>query len=356
MRKTIRAAIKKLTEGESVVLATIVDTKGSTARKAGAKMLMFPDGEFQGTVGGGLIEARTIERAKEILNTGRSEINHFDLTGKALEETDMERGGTETILIERLEASDQDLINLLNKAKELLEEKKRATLISLITVNQGDSVTVHKGLVDEKDEIIFCTGAFSNLMEGMPVKISSAATKQEFSKVQAMQYYSEPLLSRGELIIVGGGHISFSLQRIASTVDFATYVIDDRSALLNWDRFPFADGLVEVDESYLNVFKGFKVDESTFIVICTKGHSTDQVVLSQALSTRAGFIGMIGSTRKRQTIYKALIEEGFSENDLCRVHCPVGIPIGDETPEEISVGIAAELIKCRSEMNSFKRS
>lgn len=356
MRKTISSALQKLNVGESVVLATIVETKGSTARKAGAKMIMFADGGFQGTVGGGLVEARTMERAIEVLKTGRSEIGHFDLSGNMLNETDMVCGGKQKILIERWDYSDGDLINLLNKAKEFFEEKKRAQLVSLITRDEGDSITIHRGLLDDNAELIECSDVFSRLIENITSKFPSFRSKPEFFESAGIQYYSEPLLSRGELIIVGAGHISYFLQRFANTVDFATYVIDDRKDLLSSDRFPFTDGLVEVDESYLNSFKGFKIDGSTFIVICTKGHSTDQVVLGQALKTGAGYIGMIGSRRKRDVIYKNLTQEGFTDADLNRVHCPVGIPIGDETPEEISVGIAAELIKCRSEMDLFNKT
>ena len=90
------------------------------------------------------------------------------------------------------------------------------------------------------------------------------------------------------------------------------------------------------------------VDESSFLVIVTRGHMHDKTVLAQALKTKAKYIGMIGSSRKRKLIYEKLMDEGFSEEDLLRVHSPIGLEIGAETPVEIAVSIVAELIKVRA--------
>jgi xanthine dehydrogenase accessory factor len=93
---------------------------------------------------------------------------------------------------------------------------------------------------------------------------------------------------------------------------------------------------------------GLPVDPTSYLVIVTRGHTHDKTVLEQALSTEAAYIGMIGSRRKIEAIYKRLLEEGFSEEQLARVHAPIGIDIGAETPEEIAVSIVAELIKVRA--------
>jgi xanthine dehydrogenase accessory factor len=127
---------------------------------------------------------------------------------------------------------------------------------------------------------------------------------------------------------------------------FRVEVLDDRAEFARSDRFPEASG-VHVLPSFYQAMTGFPIDSAAHIVIVTRGHLHDKTVLAQALKTPADYIGMIGSRRKRDTIYKELRKEGFSDADLARVHCPIGLDIGAETPEEIAVSIVAEMISVR---------
>ncbi|MFW5855112.1 MAG: xanthine dehydrogenase accessory protein XdhC [Thermodesulfobacteriota bacterium] len=147
--------------------------------------------------------------------------------------------------------------------------------------------------------------------------------------------------------LFGAGHVSRQLAKLTQMVEFRTVVLDDRSEFANRDRFPGVDQ-VHVLDRFENTFSGLSTDSNSFIVILTRGHSHDRTVLAQALRTQAGYIGMIGSHRKRDTIYRSLRDEGFTTADLDRVHCPIGLDIGGETPEEIAVSIVAEMIEVRS--------
>ncbi|MFP4348583.1 MAG: xanthine dehydrogenase accessory protein XdhC [Desulfococcaceae bacterium] len=147
--------------------------------------------------------------------------------------------------------------------------------------------------------------------------------------------------------LFGAGHVSRQLAKLTQMVGFRTVVLDDRSEFANRDRFPGVDQ-VHVLDRFENTFSGLSTDSNSFIVILTRGHSHDRTVLAQALRTQAGYIGMIGSHRKRDTIYRSLRDEGFTTADLDRVHCPIGLDIGGETPEEIAVSIVAEMIEVRS--------
>ncbi len=132
-----------------------------------------------------------------------------------------------------------------------------------------------------------------------------------------------------------------------SLVDFFTVVVDDRADFANRERFPSADRIV-VPDSFAGAFGDLSVDEDSYIVIMTRGHLHDRTVLEQALRTRAGYVGMIGSKKKVAETFRALQEEGFSPDDLARVHAPIGLSIGAETPEEIAMSIAAQLIQVRA--------
>jgi xanthine dehydrogenase accessory factor len=348
MRKIIELIHTSLSKGEPVALCSIVKTTGSTARKAGAKMVVFGDGSFAGTIGGGLVEARGLEMADDCIKNNCSHIKEFDLSGKSDDVSDMICGGKQSILIESVVPSD-DTVALFKTALDNLDSKTPALMITIME-SQGDRVIVHRGLQDQKGGPVAYTEGFRELAGEFSFERALTALRPIFMEQGNLKCFAERLLSRGELIVAGAGHISYFLARLGAMVDFAVHVIDDRAELLSRERFPGAEGLKHVDQSYENSLDGFKIDSSTFIVICSRGHSADREILAQALKTSAGYIGMIGSARKRSAIYASLLESGYREADLNRVHCPIGIPIGDETPEEISVGIVAQLIKRRSEM------
>ena len=128
-------------------------------------------------------------------------------------------------------------------------------------------------------------------------------------------------------------------------VGFQTVVIDDRPAFASQDRFPQADIMVIDNFACL---PALAVTPDSYLVIVTRGHLHDQTVLEQVLQTEAGYIGMIGSRRKRDLVFADLQAKGYKTADLQRVHAPIGIPIEAETPEEIAVSIVAELIQVRA--------
>jgi xanthine dehydrogenase accessory factor len=161
----------------------------------------------------------------------------------------------------------------------------------------------------------------------------------------------EPLCHQGTVVIFGAGHIGQKLAPLTKLVGFNTVVLDDRAEFANRERFDSADEVLVVD-SFDQALKDLDIDGDSYLVIVTRGHTHDKTVLSHALRSGAGYIGMIGSRRKRDAIYAALEMEGVSPGELQRVHCPIGLNIGAETPEEIAVCIVAELIQERAGKNA----
>jgi xanthine dehydrogenase accessory factor len=164
--------------------------------------------------------------------------------------------------------------------------------------------------------------------------------------------FLEPIKPLPALIIFGGGHISFFLARIGKMVDFRVTIIDDRPEFANAERFPEADETIA--EEIAAVTKRLDINSSSYIVIVTRGHQKDTQVLQWAATTPAGYIGMIGSKRKIHTVFSYLKTKGISQEQLDRVHSPIGLPIGAETPEEIAVSIMAEIIQVRHQLNEPK--
>jgi xanthine dehydrogenase accessory factor len=143
--------------------------------------------------------------------------------------------------------------------------------------------------------------------------------------------------------IFGAGHVAQPTAQLANLVGFRVWVADDREGYANCERFPDAYE-IRVLDSFEKSMPDVALDQNDYLIILTRGHLHDKKVLAQALRTRAGYIGMIGSHKKRNAIYGVLLKEGFTQADIDRVHSPIGLSIGAETPEEIAVSIVAELI------------
>ena len=160
-----------------------------------------------------------------------------------------------------------------------------------------------------------------------------------------LDIFVEPVLPPASLYVFGAGHVAFSLYKTAETAGFDVSVIDDRDSYANRERFPKAKEVIA--EDYDQAMARLSPNETSYIVIVTRGHRDDMRVLRWAVQTRARYIGMIGSKRKTITIFRELVKEGLPENLFERVHAPVGLDIGAITPEEIAVAITAELIAAR---------
>lgn len=160
-----------------------------------------------------------------------------------------------------------------------------------------------------------------------------------------LEVFIEPVLPIPDLLLFGAGHVSLNVAKVARLAGFEVTVVDDREAYANSERFP--DAKVVVGEDFEAVLKSVTPGENSYIVIVTRGHRDDMRVLRWALETPARYIGMIGSKRKVISIYKELEKDGVNPSLFDRVHAPIGIDIGANTPEEIAVAIVAELIAVR---------
>jgi len=159
------------------------------------------------------------------------------------------------------------------------------------------------------------------------------------------EVFIEPIISTPTLFILGGGHISFTLAKMAKLLGFKIIVVDDRPEYATNERFPDAEQVLAI--SYDKVFSELKVGKSDCVVIVTHGHKGDAAALEGALSTEAKYIGMIGSKTKNASVYARLKLKGVIQQQLERVHAPIGLPIHAQTPEEITVSILAEIIQIR---------
>ncbi len=342
----VKELLDFLEGGRPLVLATVVDQAGSAPRTAGSRMIIGRDGTCCGTIGGGRLEADVQAAAPQCLQQDKPLMIDFDLAGDpSVDEMDMICGGKMKVLLEPVWPDTRQL-RLWSELAEAMEKREKAVLITEIQGTLAQPAGLARYLVVGGKLVAGPGKVRAGQMEDLARRLRKARGPV-LAEQSGQVVVAERMFAPGVVYIFGAGHVSRSLAAIAAMVDFRTVIVDDRSQYANERRFPGADRIV-VLESFENAFEGLEIDGDSYIVIVTRGHSHDKTVLAQALRTDAGYIGMIGSTRKRDTIYKALLEEGFTKRQLGQVACPIGLEIGAETPEEIAVSIVGQLIATRA--------
>jgi xanthine dehydrogenase accessory factor len=169
-----------------------------------------------------------------------------------------------------------------------------------------------------------------------------------------LDIFVEPVLPVPHAFIFGAGHISKSLSKAATLAGFSTVVVDNRDSFANRERFPEA-AEVHAGE-YEEVFPKLAINETSYVVIVTRGHRDDMRVLKLAIATQARYIAMIGSKRKVLNVIRELEKEGIARTAFGRIHAPMGLDIGAISPEEIAIAVAAEMIAVRRNAASNWRS
>ncbi len=335
-----------LHKGSSLALASIIEQQGSSPRHLGTKMVIDDQGHCYGTIGGSLLEARAIREAASVISQRQSRLLEFDLTSRDVQSTGMICGGRAAVLLEYIAPTSQNE-EFFARFGRLLEEGEDFLFVVLFK-NRGEEITeLQRILLTAAGETL---GDFS--FEDGEIKFLKdvARDSRGVSAAQLRDWAAiiEPVSRTRSLYVFGAGHVGRATAQLAAGVGFRVAVLDDRAEFANESRFPDAWKICVLPD-YNDAFRSLQIDRDSFIIILTRGHLFDRVVLKQSLRKGAGYIGMIGSRNKRDAIYQALKGEGFSEEELRQVHSPIGLAIGAESPEEIAVSIVAELIKVRCE-------
>lgn len=349
----LQEIISALQSQERVMLATIISTTGSTPASALSKMLVKDNGKsWLGTVGGGCLEGDVLQEAIRMYSSGTAKILTFHLN-----ETNIDQGlicgGSLDVLIEPLTKRD---ISVIQEVRALRDEGNDCVIATFLS--PGGAVEVKVCLttatgpntgIAALDERFKRVNTLLNSSDAAKVKesISKASHRNETQRVVTTngEMIIEPVSGTPHLVIFGGGHVSKYISRAASMAGFRITVIDDRSEYANAVRFPEAEHTLAVD--FNDALSRISVTPSTYIVIVTRGHRSDEEILERVVGLPAKYIGMIGSKRKVLTTYGHLAERGVSADVLSRVHAPIGIEIGATTAEEIGISVVAQLIAVR---------
>ena len=348
MQEVFHEAVNRLEKGESVVVATVIRTKGSTPQKPGAKLLVRQDGTGAGTLGGGCVEGDIWFAAKQLMQQGgEAEYREYELNEELAAEDGLVCGGTMYFLIDPVYTPE----DYLPYAREIDFAYKGEGAVALATViksgNDGKSRIGDKLFIRENGKT---EGTLGNLETDKgaieKAKILMIHGRNEYvMTASGAEYFIEAYTTPPQLVICGGGHVSRALASLAKPLEFRLFITDDREEFANEDRFPEAD--IVVSEKPEDALPKLPINPNTFIVVATRGHRYDNTALLAAAKTPARYVGLMGSKRKTILIYEDLMRSDLSLGRIREIRSPIGLDIKARTPEEIAISIMSEVLMFR---------
>ena len=314
MKNLMEKLKEQVVMGNACYLVALIESEGSTPRSSGAFMLVNKNGFVAGTVGGGGMEYAAVLEAQKKLMEGESKsfLKRYDLTTAA----GMACGGYCSLQFCYLPAiQETDML----AEYILFRLKGKYPWWLLIPLGEGD-IRVEEGLFIKKHK--------------------------GFYEQDGKEYYAEQYNYDGRVFIFGAGHVARELVPLLSHLGFKCVIIDDREEFAKPEVFPTAHKVLLADYTKLN--EVCKLNCMDYAVVMTRGHVHDANCERFLLTTPVPYIGVMGSKNKAKLARETLLSEGYSEKQLARIKTPIGLDIGSETPAEIAVSIAAQLIEVRS--------
>jgi xanthine dehydrogenase accessory factor len=295
-------------DGLRFATATVVKTERSAPREPGAALAVSERGEVAGSVTGGCVEPAVYDEARAVLAGGPPRLVSYGIADEEAFEVGLPCGGTVHIF---LTAGEPELVREL--ASRLREEQPVALAMNIAGAAIG------------KQELMPLDGHFEPVIEG--------------------DTFFLPFAPRPEMYVFGAVDHAAAVARIGRFLGYRVTVCDARARFATRERFPDVDELVvEWPDEFL---RRAPVDERTAICVLTHDHKFDVPLLKVALETPAGYIGAMGARRTTENRNERLRAEGVRDEQLARIHAPIGLSIGSRTPEEVAVAVAAEIVATR---------
>lgn len=324
-----------LIDGREMVLVTVVASSGAAPRGAGARMIVTEEGRIWGTIGGGAVEYRSEQMAKQVLKDKNSYGHDFSLTKDDVQNLGMICGGAVQVFFQYIPGKDQRLMELAREGLSLYEQGKDLWLLSDMT--RGGALGLYSretGFLNVKDP------------EWLTPYLK---THPKLVKEYGREIYVEQIQTSGRVYVFGCGHVAQELVPVLAHVGFRCVAMDDRPEFANEALFPDAERVLLID--FQKIADDVEITENDYVCVMTRGHAYDTIVQAQVLKTKASYIGVIGSAAKKAGVYQQLYGMGFCEEDTDRITSPIGLPIKAETPAEIAISIAGQMILHRAERN-----
>ncbi len=301
----------KLSQDKTVYLMTVIQHKGSSPGRQGFKMAVADDSEISGSIGGGIMEFNLVELCKELLlaKTSTPFIKHQIHKGTVVDGSGMICSGEQTVVFYQLHKSNLPSID---------------SILDAYAENKN--------------------GVLSIYPEGFTFAINDelSTTYNYMHTSESNWSYHEFLNKKDIVYIIGGGHVGLATSKLLKQLGFYVVVFDDRTQLNTFEENCYADEKSIIDYNYVS--ESIPESSSAYVAIMTNKYTDDKLALSKLIDKKYKFIGVLGSKAKLKLMFEVLQKEGITQNQLDKVHAPIGLHIYSQTPEEISVSIAAQII------------
>jgi xanthine dehydrogenase accessory factor len=328
-RPDIISECARIASGSSAgagALASIARRRGSLPMSATAKLLVTASGARFGTVGGGCLEAEIIEKAMDVLERRVPALSTHSLNNELAGDYGLTCGGTAEIFIEPV-YPDEQLARAWNDAAALIARAERGVMVTAMDWSFGPqkhTLTADEAAIHHRAQ-----------------KLGDFAEEPLWSDGWLM----EPITGKPRLVVFGAGHVGARVAEAATFAGWHVTVVDDRADFADPRRMPFAARVVTCE--FHDVLGAARFDADTYVVIATRGHQHDATIASQVAPLPLRYLGMLGSRRKAALTAKQLKDWGVAEEMISKIHAPVGLSIGADTPEEIAVSVVAEMVAIR---------
>ncbi len=304
----------KLKESKTVYAMTVIHHSGSSPGRQGFKMAVAEDGEIFGSIGGGVMEYNLVELCKELLNNKeyKTFLKHQNHKGSRNGGSGMICSGEQTVVFHAL---DMSFIPVIESILTSLKNNQRGTLS--LTQN---SFNFSQNIEDAKYQY-------------------SVTNEDDW-------FFNEQLGFKETLYIVGGGHVGLATSKLFVQLGFYVVIFDNRDHLNTFEQNSYAHKKHIID--YNAVAKYIPEGATNYVAIMTNKYTDDKLALTKLIKNNYKFIGVLGSKAKLKTMYEVMQNEGYTEDELASVHAPIGLSITSQTPEEIAVSIAAQIIEIKN--------
>jgi xanthine dehydrogenase accessory factor len=345
-----------LENGETLAMATIVSTLGSTPREVGAKMVVTASGEILGTVGGGCGEAEVRRQAVEVIRSRKPAMVKVELLDDIESDSPAVCGGILNIFVDPWwKDPEADICSKLSDELIKVADAGDAAVMSTVLHAEGfdDVASGEKALI--RHGAASSGNIINQELRLAVVQQAEIWLRREQSRQVALTFpgserkaevFFEVIPAIRKIIIVGAGHLAVPLVKFAKILGFHITVLDDRVMYANRERFPDIDEVLVGDMA--ETLRKIEITPYTYIVLITRGHQFDEPCLRAVIHSPAKYIGMIGSKRRVKACFiRFRDEEGIPDELLKRVYAPIGLDIKAESPEEIALSIISEIVKVR---------
>lgn len=342
MREILQSMRTWFDQGKDIVLATVVEIYGSAPRGLGAKMAVNQESLMAGSVSGGCVEGAVVAEAMKVLRKGEPKLLHYGVTQDQAISVGLACGGIIEVWVEKLS------LDKFNRLEKDLDEDRLAVRVTILTgKSAGEGLYAYSG--GEQLGELSNPEIREKVQALLPEVLRSQQSIRKTIEVdyeEAVEVFFDVLAPSPKLLIVGAVHIAIPLVEYAKILGFHTTVIDPRSAFSNVERFPHVDQLVkEWPQEYLEKYPW---DEGTYLVVVSHDDKLDVPALEIGCRNPTRYIGALGSKKTFANHVRDLKELGVTDEQIARIHSPIGLDLAARGPEEIALSIIAEMVAVRN--------